>query len=249
MKKRLFTGLAAALVLGGCASYDYVDRGGGYYTGSSPRYGSAYGSAYGGYGYGSGYYGSSYLGYRYRPGWSFGLDYGYPGYWSPYPGGTLYYGGSYYPRPPQHRPHPPHYPPRPGDHDQRPVPPPSSTGSQPPRLDRAPWRDLERLKREREGRNPGRPMAIPVPESATSSIPVARPRSDGLRPGTYQGQPRPMERPRSYAGGDRPPTRYRAEGGAGSPRAQQAPQRSMSRSMPEPRQRSVRSATPDTNEP
>ena len=89
--------LAAGLLatLGGCATYDYADNGGGYYRGAPSveyrypdGYSDGYYAPYGAvpYGYGAGYYG-----------------YGYYGY-----GGPYYYRDYY--GPPRHRP-PPRPPP------------------------------------------------------------------------------------------------------------------------------------------
>ena len=150
MKLRLFTGLACALALGGCASYGYVDDGGGYYSGgSSVQYNHVPG--YGGYGYGVYGYGSPYYGYRYTPGWALGVGYGSPYY---YPRHYGYPGGGYY-RPPHHHPRPPVHPPRPGG--QPDGPPPHADASPP--LDRAPWRDLERIVEANEPRPPRPPRA------------------------------------------------------------------------------------------
>ena len=266
MKMGVLTGLAAALALalGGCATYDYVDRGGGYYTGSSPQsgyssYGSVYGyGAYGGYGYGAPY------GYRYRPGWSFGLDYGWPGYgYAPYPGG--YIGGTYYPRPPYYRPHPQHppHPPRPGDNDNdsgpRPERPPTAdTGT--PQLNRAPWRDIERLRRGEINGEP--PPRRPRPAALGGGIDAGVGTGLGPQPQSYGD--RIQARPQYPVGGmveggvrPRPPVdyssprpssgpRYGGEGGeGGGQRMQQRPARTERPESPRP----ARTATRDTDEP
>ena len=279
MKLRLITGLAAALLLAGCTTYDYVDRGGGYYTGSSPQYsGSVYGSyGYDGYGQGGYGYGSNYSAYRYRPGGSFGLGYGYGnpyGYYRPgggyYGGGYYgggYYGGGYYPRPPVYRPHPSHPPhrPRPGDQGQQPGHPPPVIAPRPPKLDGAPWRNLEELQRQRDGRPYRRPMGVPTPMDATSSQPaqgqgdsgLLRPqRPTGVLPegATWSQRPqtgysRPAGPPRYAGQDDAAPVRYRPaqriEGGES--RMQSAPPRAAPRA--EPSRRPVRTETRDTDEP
>ncbi|WP_156924806.1 hypothetical protein [Pseudoxanthomonas sp. J35] len=171
MKLRVFTGLACALALAGCTTYGYVDDGGGYYTGYDY---SGYGTVYGSYGYG---YGVPYA-YRYRPGWSFGLGYGHPSYYYGYG-----YPGYYY-RPPHYHPHAP-APPGPGhhggDHDGRPDRPPPTAGHTPPPLNRAPWRDLERLRRGSEEDQPRR-----RPQPGTGSIAAPQPGMGG-GPGPYTG--------------------------------------------------------------
>jgi len=250
MKLRLFTGLAAALMLGGCATYEYVDRGGGYYTGSSPQYRtSTYGSFYGGYGYGG--YGSSYLGYRYRPGWSFGLDYGYAPSWYPYLGGGFQgYGVGYYPRPPyyrppQVRPHPP-YPGRPGQDDHRPDRPvsPPAIGQQQPDYDRTPWRNRDRLRRSPEhddGAMSYRPERPLMQEGVGAPPELARPAGEvrPVRPADFArqyGQPRPAG---MDASGES--VRYRQQAsGMESPRMR-SPQ-----AQPQQRERPVRQASSDS---
>ena len=250
MKLRLFTGLALALSLAGCASYGYVGDGGGYYTGGpSTRYVSSYGG-YDAYGYGAYGYGSPYNSYRYNPGWSFGLRYGYPYSYYPYPGAYRPggYGPPYYPRPPHH-----YYPrpPRPDhggqpDNGGRPDRPPPVAGSDPPPLNRAPWRDLERLRRGEGGE--GEPRRQPGP--GTLGIgPGPMPGVDGgPRPGGYVRPP--------------PPQGYRAQapryGGAGNddpgasrppPRSERSTQRSAPRQSESRRSEPMRTGTPDTIEP
>lgn len=194
MKLRLFTGLALVLALGGCASYGYVDDGGGYYSGgSTTQYRHAPG--YGGYGYGYGVYGygSPYYGYRYNPGWALGVGYG-SGYG--YRGGYPYYsggghGGHY--RPPYYIPRPPAHRPRPDDHDgrpdrphrpDRPDRPPQHVGGNPP-LDRAPWRDLDRVREGNASRPDGQMRPIMLPradgEAWHGPSPTQRP-TTGPRP-------------------------------------------------------------------
>lgn len=208
MKLRLFTGLALVLALGGCASYGYVDDGGGYYSGG-PSSRTVYAPSYGGYGYGYGVYGygSPYYSYRYTPGWSLGVGYGSPyGYYSRYP---YYSGGGYY-RPPYYNPRPPAHPPRPGGHDgrpDRPDRPPHHAGGK-PHLDRAPWRDLDRVRDGNNGPRPQRQQAYP-----NRMRPDMVPRAEGetwQRPSSAQ---RPLSGPRpGYQDGEAGP-RYRAPAG------------------------------------
>jgi hypothetical protein len=241
MKLRLFTGLALALALGGCASYGYVgDGGSGYYTGgASTRY------VYPAYSYGYGGYGSSY--YRYSPGLSFGLGYG-----SPYGYGG--YGYGYYPRYPAYPPYyhsRPSHPPRPRPdqngpgHGGRPDRPPVS-GGPPPRLDRAPWRDLERLRRG-DGENDGPRRRQPGPGTLGVTAPYPVTGQPGVPGGAKAVPPSGvnMGGPR-FTGmneGDRPVNQARP---ASSPRTMQraAPRASESR-----RSGPNRSATRDTDEP
>jgi hypothetical protein len=265
MKMRLFTGLAIALALGGCSTYGYVgDGGGGYYSGGpSTRY--IY-EDYGVYGYG-GYGAASY--YRYNPGWSYGLGYGYPGAYYPYGGG--YYRPPYgYSRPPYYYPYPrpprPDHDGRPGHgghpgHDGRPDRPPPTAGTQPPpTLDRAPWRDLERLRRGEvggeypEGQGPRRPGYRGGDGAGPGPMPGAM---TGARPG-YNG-PRPA-----------PPSGYDVSSGRGPggsrvvsmddapsqrsmqprvERMERAPQRSAPRASGSRRESPTRTATQDTIEP
>lgn len=268
MKLRVLTGLACALALAGCTTYGYVDDGGGYYTGydySSYSYGTVYGS----YGYGLGVP----YAYRYRPGWSFGLGYGHPSYYYGYG-----YPGYYY-RPPHYHPHAP-APPRPGhhggDHDGRPDRPPPTAGNTPPPLNRAPWRDLERLRRGSEEDQPRR-----RPQPGTRSIAGPQPgMSGGPGPGTG-GSVRPVPptgtgyRVDPPQGGTDTAVRRRFPGNSGGsapvatrpvapqpqPRSsggefRQAPRSNAApRSAPAPRpapsgsSRPQRSGTRDTNEP
>lgn len=168
IRKLLLPAVAIAL-LGGCVTgYDYRGGRGDYYYGQPSTeyryhgYGHyGYGYPYGGYPYG-GYYGRGYYG---NP---------YGGYNPYYPG----YGGGYYPRPPivVRPPRPGHPGPGTGDggndddrHDDR--------------DDGSPWRNLDDLRRRKQGPEPGisrrvepsRPMA-PVPR------PVTRPTAPAPRP-------------------------------------------------------------------
>lgn len=199
MKRLTLRSLAVpllALALGGCSTYGYVDGGGGYYTGAPVtqyRYTDGYG--YPAYGYPSSGYGYSPYGY-WSPGMSFGLGYGYsyggyPRYYSPYRGG-YYYPGAYYGRPPVHRP-----PPRPGGHDHEPGtrPPTAGNDGRPRPPNRAPWRDLDRL---RDGADPNRgPSHDARPGVLGTRIPI-----HGGAPAT-SAMPRPAVAPSAYERGRR----------------------------------------------
>ena len=250
MKLRLITSAALALALGGCTTYGYVGDGGGYYTGApATQYSySGYGYGYGGYGYGAPYY-------AYRPGVSFGLSYGYPYYY--YPGGPYrppYYGRPYYPRPPHYHPRPDHdhdhgHGGRP-DHGGRPERPPVANDGQPPPLNRAPWRDLERLRRGEYGEVTPPPRQPRPGTLDAGGGPVVggqygpRP-GNGVRPAPPQGYRPPATRVSGMGGAD---GGERSMAPRPSGRSQSAPQRSAPRSDAT-RQRSGRSATHDTIEP
>ncbi|WP_052631797.1 hypothetical protein [Pseudoxanthomonas suwonensis] len=258
MKLRLFTGLALALALGGCTTYGYVGDGGGYYTGSSSR--TAYSTyGYSNYGYGVYGYGSPYHSYRYNPGWSFGLRYGYPYSYYAYPGG-IYRPPYYHQRPPHHYPYPG---PRPGhdgrpDHDGRPGhdgrpdrPPPVADGNPPP-LNRGPWRDMERLRRgngEDGGpprrRQPG-PGAMGIGDTAVGPVPAAEPGtwSGGARPAPAAGYRGPGVR--AMGGDDAGGTRSSGM----APRAERTQRSSSAPRVSESRRSGPdQSATRDTFEP
>lgn len=158
MIKRFVIGAAALLALSGCATYDYVGDGSGYYQGYGGASSSPYGySPYGSYRYGDySYYGNGYYPYRpvvvrpivlppnHRPGHGHGN------------------------RPPQHRPD------RPGgsNHDHRPPRPPAGNGgghrpppqsrppqNRPPRPESStgsPWRNMDQLQRPRRQQQPYR---------------------------------------------------------------------------------------------
>ena len=161
MNMRLLLAAGLLATLGGCATYDYADNGGGYYRGSPSveyRYPAGYSDGYYPYGpygavpygYGAGYYG-----------------YGYYGY-----GGPYYYRDYY--GPPRHRP-----PPRPRPDDGRPPdrPPPPAIGDR----DRvkSPWRDMDRLRR------PDAATAGPRPQAMQPARPAApRPGNLGRGNGT-----------------------------------------------------------------
>lgn len=161
MKLRLLTGLAIAMALGGCASYGYVGAGGGYYSGypaTTYRY-DVHGAAYPYYPY-------------YTPGWSLGLGY-YGGGYYPYPRVIHHYH-----RPPAHGPRPDggHRPPGPGGGPSHRPPPPSSDRDG----DRAPWRDLDRVRRAKESplhRPPsgGRPVAMSAGQAGPAPASMGRP--------------------------------------------------------------------------
>src|SRR5690606_19882370 len=205
MKLRMLSGLACALALSGCATYDYVGTGygGDYYSGAPV---TEY--HYHEYGYGYPYY-------RYTPGVSLGVHYyyggrypaygypAYPYYHAPYrppvrPPATA--GGS---RPEGHRPPPP-------KHD--------NPGHDRPR-ERAPWRDLDRLREQRDGaaRGPGRPQ--PRPQAAQGGLYQPRPQAAAPAP-----RPVPEYRPRPDNQGRRLPLqqRLRSEEANAAPAAQPA---------------------------
>jgi hypothetical protein len=234
MKLRLLTGLACVLALGGCASYGYVDDGGGYYTGSpSTQY------VYPAYGYGVYGYGAPY--YRYSPGLSFGIGYG----------GGYGYGYPYYRPPYYHYSRPHHYPPpRPGHegrpgHDGRPDhrPPPVSDRN-PPQLDRAPWRDLERLRRGEgaEGESRRQPGTLGIRGPAPMASPAAQPGRGGARPVPPQGYR--VAGPRSGAAAGN-----QVRVAQPQPRAERSMQRSAPRVSESRGSNRSRTATHDTNEP
>lgn len=154
ISKLLLPAIAVAL-LGGCMTGGYSyrqDRGDYYYGQPSTEY-RHYGSPYG---YGSGYYGSGYYSRGYYPGY-------YPDYYYRSPYGYRRYPHGYY-RPPlviRPRPDGDH---RPDHNDDR----------------KAPWRDYERLQRERIERSQvvQRPaMSVPV----RPAQPVRAPRPVGSR--------------------------------------------------------------------
>jgi len=170
MRKLLLPAIAVA-VLGGCMTggYSYRQDRGDYYYGEPRTEYRHYGSPYGYGGYGS-YYGNGYYSRGYYPGY-------YPGYYhSPY--GYPY---GYYRPPLVIRPDGDYRP----DHDD-------NDG-------KAPWRDYERLKRERIERSP-------VVQRRAMSIPA--------RPAQPVGVPSPA---RSSNGGSRMETIIRrAKAGAGN---------------------------------
>src|SRR5690606_18448953 len=185
MNLRKLTGLACVLALSGCATYDYVGAGYGSYEGGD-YYSGAPVTEYHYEGYGYPYY-------SYYPGISLGVRYGYPWY-GRYPG---YYVTPAYPtyvhRPPVHR--PPHSAGgRPEGHrpPQRP-PQHGKPGTARPR-DGAPWRDLDRLRRDRERADDDRrgPRPVMQPQSAGTyraqpqGNPQSRPVNTQARPGQVQ---------------------------------------------------------------
>ncbi|MGH8086602.1 MAG: hypothetical protein ACREPV_15250 [Lysobacter sp.] len=152
IRKLLLPAIAVAL-LGGCMTggYSYRQDRGDYYYGQPSTDYRHYGSPYG---YGSGYYGRNY----------------YPGYGYPYSGYPYYgsrYGHNRYPygyyRPPLV------VRPRPDDNDHRP-----DRDHDDDR--KAPWRDYERLQRERVERS-----RSPVVQRPAVSVP-ARPARPVPRP-------------------------------------------------------------------
>ena len=158
IRKLLLPAVAIAL-LGGCMTGGYSyrqDRGDYYYgnPGTDYRYYDPYGRYSDRY-YGSGYYGSGYYS-RY---------YGHPGYYR-YPYGYHRYPNGYY-RPPvvivRPRPDGDGHQDHDRDDDQK-----------------APWRDYDRLKRERIERSPvvqRAPMSTPVRPATRPAAPAPRPRS------------------------------------------------------------------------
>lgn len=192
MKLRMLAALAGALALSGCATtYDYVGGSydGGYYTGAPVTQYR--------------YYESTYPYYGYSPGVSLGVRYGYPAY-GRYPyvgrpgyGYPVYYGGPY--RPPV----------RPGHHGRpdghRPPPPQDKPEQDRPR-DRAPWRDLDRLRRV-EAQHPQRPGPRPNIQAEPGDRqfhgrPGGGSRPEGMRPAPSQQRPMPSRefRPRPASG-------------------------------------------------
>ena len=204
MKIKWFLPALAAALLAGCVTTDYGYRNdgfgdyyygrpsGSYYGGVGYGYpGGVYG--YGGYRYGSpsGYYGGVYSGYPYR--------YGYYGSYS-YPYGRYGYSGyPYYQRPPVVilRPGHDHHHDRPDrghgrdrDHDRK-----------------APWRDLDTLRRNNATRPPSG-LRMPAPQAQPGSVNVPRTAAPAWR--TAPPAPRvqaPDRRPERQA----PAVRQRSE--------------------------------------
>ena len=166
----------------------------------------------------------------------------------------------YYPRPPYYRPHPQHppHPPRPGDNDNGPRPerPPSAdTGT--PQLNRAPWRDIERLRRGEINGEP--PPRRPRPTALGGGVDAGMGTGLGPQPQSYGD--RIQARPQYPVGGmveggvrPRPPVDYssprpssgpRYGGEGGGQRMQQRPARTERPESPRP----ARTATRDTDEP
>lgn len=158
IRKLLLPAIAVAL-LGGCMTdgYSYRQDRGDYYYGQPSTDYRHYGSPYG---YGGGYYGGGYYGSGYS-------RHGYPYYGSPY--GYHRYPRGYYRPPVVIRPRPDggHHPDR-DDHDDD--------------NRKAPWRDYERLQRERIERSPvvqRRALSVPVrPARPTPAPSPVRARSD-----------------------------------------------------------------------
>lgn len=165
IRKLIVPALAAGLLAGCVSSYNYRAGQGDYYYGRpsveyryyGAPYGGYYGGFYGGYGYGYGGYPYRYYGSPYRYGY-----YGYPHYGYP------------------HRPYRPYIPPppRPGGH------PPHHSGGGDYRPDngKAPWRDLDGLRRSQQPRLQ-QPRASTGPEPARAGPPRTAPssRPDGPR--------------------------------------------------------------------
>lgn len=171
MLRKLLLPLSAIILLGGCMTggYNYRQDSGDYYygqPGTSYRYHDQYGNG--------GYYDNR---YRY-PGYS-------PGYGV---GGSLYYGRGYgYGGYPYGYYRPPVIVVRPGGgHDNGHRPPPPQSGDR----DRAPWRDYERLQRERIQRSTPPPVGNrtspiqrgPIPAQVRPAVPANRPAASAPRP-------------------------------------------------------------------
>ncbi len=182
MLRKYLLPVFAIVLLGGCMTGGYSyrqDRGDYYYgqPGVDYRYYDQYGS--GGfydprYRY-PGYYGSRYYG-GYRGGGGYGYDYGYGGF--PY---------GYY--------RPPVIVVRPGhghgnDHHDRPLRPDGDRGN-----DRAPWRDYERLQRER--------IQHSTPPPAGNSTSLRAPVPAQVRPATRASRPIAPPAPRNNNRGSR----------------------------------------------
>lgn len=143
MIRKLILPALAALVLAGCASYQYRGGAGGdYYYGQPTTEYRYYGSPYGAYGYGypSGWGGSIGYGSYYGSGY-----YGNPYYRNPY---YRHYGYPRYPRPPHN-----------GHGDGSGSNPGSGQSGQ--HADRPRWRDLDRL-RERAGTRTNEQRTAPL---------------------------------------------------------------------------------------
>lgn len=146
MKTRSLAGLALALALGGCSTYEFVDQGGGYYTGETvTRYSGT--TVLGA---------STYPYYGYSPGISYGLRY-YTPYLSPYGHGGYYHRYPVIHRPPHAGPSHPHT----GHNRPSPRPdPPAEHRPEQPHLDGAPWRNISRTRPDGDNR-PQRPGSRP----------------------------------------------------------------------------------------
>lgn len=170
MIRKLVLPVLAAGLLAGCVSgYNYRAGHGDYYYGNPSveyrynggYYGGYYGGFYGGYGYPGYGYPYRYYGAPYRHGY-----YGYPGYGYPYNRPYRPY-RPYTPPPPRPGVNPPQH--RPG-------------GEYRPDNGKAPWRDLDGLRRSQQPRMQ-QPRAINGPEPARVAPPrpVSQPSSDGPR--------------------------------------------------------------------
>lgn len=181
MLRKLLLPIAAAALLGGCATdgYNYRSGPGDYYYGTPSVDYRHYGSPYG-------YYGS-------------------PGF---YRGGYGYYGGyggfyrnPYYPWYPRHYYNPQ---PRPDDGAGRPAPEHGGNDNDRP----APWRNLDELRRRDESRiEPGpsvrriAPRTVHRPRVAPRPTVTPRPSRGGSRMDRMEGL---IERSRGRQGEDRP---------------------------------------------
>ncbi|MGV8941102.1 MAG: hypothetical protein ACOH1P_06100 [Lysobacter sp.] len=148
----------------------------------------------GGYSYrqdrGDYYYGQPGVDYRYYDRYGSGSFYDpryrYPGYYPSYYGGYGGYGYGYY-RPPVIVVRPGHGH---GNHNNRPPRPDRDRGN-----DRAPWRDYERLQRERIQRSTPPPVGNPT--SLRAPVPAQ------VRPAAQAGRPAAPPAPRSNDRGSR----------------------------------------------
>src|SRR5690606_13056957 len=179
MIRKLILPALAALLLAGCASYQYRGGTGDYYYGQPGTEYRYYGYPYGGYGYGA-------YGYGYPSYFSYRSYYGYP----------YGYGGYY--RPPYTGPRPGHGHGHGGNHggghhggnnpDPGQNPPPASNNQDRPT---APWRDLERLRERARAHDQTR---HPVAEPGAAPIRAPNRRSAPSRPAvtpSIQRQPAP----------------------------------------------------------
>lgn len=188
MIRKFILPVMAAGLLAGCVTPGYQYRGGSgdYYYGRGTT-GVPYG--YGSIGYGSrgGWYGG--MGYGMSYGYPYGHGY-YPGYYPGYVPYPVY-------RPPYHpRPYPRPHPPRPWD-GQGPQPPGDAATAPRPR---APWRDLDGLRRGGERTARGEAMMMPpsMAERAQAPVHVAPPeQSRGAMRSVYSEQ-------RAIRSGERP---------------------------------------------
>lgn len=191
MIRKFILPVIAAGLLAGCVTpgYQYSQRGD-YYHGRASVGAVPYGSV--GYGTRGGFYGSIGYGARYGYGYPYGAGYGPYGY---YPYGYSYYPGMVMPWP-GHR--YPVYPSRPG------AQPPRPDHDRPPQR-RAPWRDMDgwRADRERgEGRRgPPRGQQMQGPMPVRQGVPNAGVRAPQPAQADRGGAMRQVYRPPSPPAG------------------------------------------------